>query len=178
MEIAALLVAVLALVVAIAARGKAAKAEARIDEAASAAGRRAEAVVEEVERRFEGERRLLAKVASGAKLSQEQILEGRLWRDASGGEALALVKSGARILDVRTPQETASGVIPGAILIPVQELEARAKELPKDGRTTLVYCAGGSRSAAACEMLANLGHDDLVNLADGFQSWSGPRAKA
>jgi rhodanese-related sulfurtransferase len=177
MEIVALVVAVAALLVAISARGRAAKAEARIDEAGAAAGRRVETAVEEVERRLGSERRLLAKVASGAKLTQEQILEGRLWRDASTAEALALVRSGARVLDVRTPQETAGGVIPGAILIPVQELEARARELSKEARTTLVYCAGGSRSAAACEMLSSLGHDDLVNLADGFQSWSGPREK-
>ena len=41
------------------------------------------------------------------------------------------------MLDVRTSAETAGGVIPGAILIPVDELEARVRELPKDGRATL-----------------------------------------
>jgi len=82
-----------------------------------------------------------------------------------------------RVVDVRTPQETAAGMIPGALRIPVDEIEQRMKELPRDGRRTLVYCAGGSRSAAACEFLSRQGYEELYNLEGGFQSWSGPRAK-
>src|SRR5439155_1724028 len=106
------------------------------------------------------------------------VLEGRLWRAASPDEAKQMVAAGnLRILDVRTPRETAGGIIPGAILIPVQELEARWKEIPRDGRTTLVYCAGGERSAAACEMLSAKGYENLFNLSGGMLSWGGPTAR-
>jgi len=60
----------------------------------------------------------------------------------------------------------------------VQMLEERWKEIPKDGRKTLVYCAGGERSAAACEFLSRQGYENLYNLAGGFHAWSGPTAKA
>ena len=56
------------------------------------------------------------------------------------------------------------------------ELEARAHELPKDGKPLVIYCAAGVRSAAACEYLSSLGHDGLYNLAGGFAAWTGPRA--
>jgi rhodanese-related sulfurtransferase len=83
----------------------------------------------------------------------------------------------ARVVDVRTAQETARGIVPGALLIPVQLLEERWKEIPKDGRKTLVYCAGGERSAAACEFLSHKGYENLYNLVGGFLAWSGPTAK-
>jgi rhodanese-related sulfurtransferase len=106
------------------------------------------------------------------------IREGRLWHEAPPAEGARMVAGGGvRVVDVRTPQETSLGIIPGALLIPVDQLEGRLKELPRDGRKTLVYCAGGARSAAACEFLSAQGYDELYNLEGGFQSWSGPTAK-
>ena len=78
-----------------------------------------------------------------------------------------------------TVRSTAAGtpVIPGAQVVPVEELEARAREIARLGRPLLVYCAMGARSAAACEFLSHQGHEGLLNLADGFQGWTGPRAQ-
>jgi hydroxyacylglutathione hydrolase len=70
----------------------------------------------------------------------------------------------------------AAGIIPGAILIPIDEIETRMKEIPRDGRTTLVYCASGGRSAAACEFLSRAGWGELMNLEGGFSAWNGPKA--
>ncbi|MND04317.1 molybdopterin biosynthesis protein MoeB [compost metagenome] len=61
--------------------------------------------------------------------------------------------------------------------MPIDELERRMRELPQTGKPWLVYCAGGSRSAAACEFLARAGHGEVMNLEGGFQSWTGPRAR-
>ena len=178
MEIAALSLALLALVAAILARGKAAGLEAKIEEARSDARRRAENTLEESKAEVETLRRMLARIAAGAKLSPQMIAEGRLWHEVGTQEAVVMVTvGGVRVVDVRTPQETAAGMIPGALRIPVDEIEQRMKELPRDGRRTLVYCAGGSRSAAACEFLSRQGYEELYNLEGGFQSWSGPRAK-
>jgi len=60
------------------------------------------------------------------------------------------------------------------LLIPVQELPERLSDLPRDGRKTLVYCAGGGRSAAACEMLTREGYANLHNLTGGIGAWGGP----
>jgi rhodanese-related sulfurtransferase len=88
------------------------------------------------------------------------------------------VQSGdVRVLDVRTPAETTHGIIPGAALIPVDQLEDRWKEIPKDKKQLLVYCAGGGRSAAACEFLSQQGYDSVFNLEGGFSSWTGPTAR-
>jgi rhodanese-related sulfurtransferase len=176
---AAIAVAVLALLVALAARSKASKLATGIEDAKTDARRRVENAREETREEVETLRRILARVAGGEKLAPEMVLEGRLWREASQDEGKAMVAAGdVRVLDVRTPQETARGILPGAVLIPVQTLEERWQEVPKDGRRTLVYCAGGERSAAACEFLSRQGYENLYNLVGGFLSWSGPTAKA
>ncbi len=141
--------------------------------------RRVENLKGEIGAELATQRRLLAEIAAGEVLSRDQVLEGRLWKDVDVREALALVESGrVHLLDVRTPQETASGILPGAQLIPVDQLEGRLAELPKDDRPTLVYCAAGGRSAAACEFLESTGRRGLLNLAGGYSSWNGPRAAA
>ena len=59
-----------------------------------------------------------------------------------GEELLRRVRKGAvTVLDVRPIEEYRAGHIPGAISIPVGELKARLKELPKD-REIVAYCRG------------------------------------
>jgi len=45
------------------------------------------------------------------------------------------------VLDVRPPEEYAAGHLPGAVNIPIQELQKRLRELPK-GREVVAYCRG------------------------------------
>jgi rhodanese-related sulfurtransferase len=178
-DYAALAIALLALVVALVAKSTASRLRQGIEDARTDARRRAENLQEETREEIERLRRTVSRIAAGEKLSAEMVLEGRLWREASPEDGKRMVaEGGVRIVDVRTPQETSRGIIPGAILIPVQEIEARWKEIPRDGKKTLVYCAGGERSAAACEFLSRQGYSDLFNLGGGFMSWSGPTGKA
>ena len=72
------------------------------------------------------------------------------------------IQAGARIVDVRSPGEFQSGAYPGAVNIPVQELEARLSEVPRD-RPVVLYCASGARSAAAERILRARGYTDVVN---------------
>ena len=74
------------------------------------------------------------------------------------------------LLDVRTPMEHASGAIDGSYLLPVQELNFRANELPKD-KEIVVYCRVGNRSAFAAAYLARLGYK-VKNLEGGILSWA------
>lgn len=141
--------------------------------------RRIENAKEELAQELALQRKLIAKLAGGAKLTPEMIEEGRLWQDIPAAAAIAMLERGSvHIIDVRTPQETRLGIIPGAKLIPVDELEARLREVPKDARPKLIYCAAGGRSAAACEFLARQGFDELYNLEGGFSAWTGPRAQS
>lgn len=78
---------------------------------------------------------------------------------------------GLVLLDVRTPGETAGGIIPGAVLIPMQEIPNRIKDIPEG--PLLVYCHVGARSAAVCEFLAQQGRTELYNLEGGISNWTG-----
>lgn len=176
MEYAALAVALVALITALSARSKAGGLAKSIEDAASDARRRIENANVERNAELEVLRKQLAQIARGEEINEDMILEGRTWRDASTKEGVALVASGnVRVVDVRTRQEMAAGIIPGALLIPIDELEARMKEIPRDDRGTLVYCASGGRSAAACEFLSRAGWNGVVNLQGGFSAWNGPK---
>lgn len=75
------------------------------------------------------------------------------------------------LLDVRTPEEYAQAHIPGAVLIPDYELEARAaEELPNRGQMILVYCRSGRRSKAAAELLERLGYTCIREFG-GIIDW-------
>ncbi len=75
---------------------------------------------------------------------------------------LQKIKAGATVVDVRSPGEFQSGAYPGALNIPVQELDRRLGELSKD-RPIVVYCASGMRSASAERLLRARGFADVVN---------------
>lgn len=75
------------------------------------------------------------------------------------------------ILDVRSADEYRSGHIPGAKLIPLNELRSRLNELPKD-KQILCVCRSGARSGSAVGHLTSAGFD-AVNLSGGMMSWQG-----
>lgn len=75
---------------------------------------------------------------------------------------------GAQLLDVRTPGEFDAGSIPGAVLIPLDELRERLAEVP-DG-PLVVHCAVGIRGHAAARILAQAGRD-VRNLDGGYRTW-------
>lgn len=85
-------------------------------------------------------------------------------REIQGGDARKLVAAGARLLDVRSPEEYAGGHLPGAVNLPVQELDRRMAEVgPRDGEVVL-YCRSGTRSARATELLRRHGFSKVHNL--------------
>ena len=73
------------------------------------------------------------------------------------------------LLDVRTPEEAETGIIGGAVNIPVDELRGRLSELPKD-KPVYAYCAVGLRGYVACRMLSQHGFD-AFNLSGGIKTW-------
>ncbi len=74
------------------------------------------------------------------------------------------------ILDVRTQEEYDAGHIRNSTLIPVQELDSRLKELPRN-KKILVYCRTGQRSVAASEKLENSGFTQIYNMKGGITEW-------
>lgn len=75
------------------------------------------------------------------------------------------------LVDVRTQEEFIEKHIPGALLVPVDELESLAPEMmPDKGTTYIVYCRSGNRSASAAQMLIALGYQKIYDMG-GIIDW-------
>jgi rhodanese-related sulfurtransferase len=105
------------------------------------------------------------------ELRREQALDGQ---DALTYDELeALIQAGdAVLLDVRPWLEFESGHLPGAINVPVEDLEHRADELPRQKRI-VAYCRGSYCLFAdeAVALLRSRGFD-AVRLAEGWPEWA------
>ena len=73
------------------------------------------------------------------------------------------------LIDVRTPEEFASGHIEGAVNIPVEEMQGRLDEIPGD-TPIVVYCRSGNRSATAARILTDADYAPVYDLG-GIQDW-------
>ncbi|MCP8617675.1 sulfurtransferase TusA family protein [Salirhabdus salicampi] len=80
------------------------------------------------------------------------------------------------ILDVREPAEFAFGHIPGAVNIPLGELEQRFEELNQDDELHII-CRTGNRSDLAAQQLTEKGFKNVKNVVPGMTKWEGPLNK-
>ena len=69
------------------------------------------------------------------------------------------------VIDVRTPGETASGYLEGALLFDIQgpEFAAQLETLDK-GANYFIYCRSGNRSAQAIDYMESAGFTNVTNL--------------
>jgi len=75
------------------------------------------------------------------------------------------------LFDVRTPAEFSTGRVPGAKLLPLQELVDRISEFePHKDHTIYLICQSGGRSGRAGQYLSSLGYD-VVNVMGGTGTW-------
>jgi rhodanese-related sulfurtransferase len=82
-----------------------------------------------------------------------------------------LSQPGSLLIDVRETWEYESGHVPGAILVPLQELASRLGEIPKE-RAILVICQVGQRSATAAALLLSRGFPEVTNVDGGTTAWT------
>ena len=97
------------------------------------------------------------------------------YRRVSAEEAQQIMKneSGYRIVDVRTPEEYASGHIPNAICIPNESIGKQPPtELSDKKQLLLIYCRSGRRSKEAANKLVELGYENVVDFG-GIIDWHG-----
>ncbi len=86
--------------------------------------------------------------------------------------AVQIQENQIKVLDVREPAEFATGVIQGALLIPLGQVEKRVAELePFRGQPMLVVCGSGGRSAYAIKVLSKYGFTQLQNIKGGMNAW-------
>jgi len=74
------------------------------------------------------------------------------------------------LLDVRNPREWATKHIDGSVNVPLNHLQERIAEIPRD-RSIAVHCAGGYRSSIAASILHQHGITNLIEMAGGLAAW-------
>ena len=110
---------------------------------------------------------LLASLASAGAAAADPVLlpvaqEALLERQKAGDDIY--------VLDVRSPEEYASGHVPGAVNIPYDQMASRVAEVPKD-KDVVLYCRTGRRAAIAAEVLAGHGYERLQHLEGDIVAW-------
>jgi rhodanese-related sulfurtransferase len=117
---------------------------------------------------------LALKVVRAATADVEKTLDSYLaslpqdWGLVSGEQAL---EGQPFLVDVREPDEYASGFIEGAVNIPIRELAQQLDALPGMGEKIVVICGSGTRSAIGMAALQLLGYQDVTSLAGGMRAW-------
>jgi len=74
------------------------------------------------------------------------------------------------LLDIRNPREWVAKRIDGSINVPLNHLQERIAEIPRDRRIA-VHCAGGYRSSIAASILHQHGITNLIEMAGGLAAW-------
>lgn len=88
-----------------------------------------------------------------------------LAQETTPEELRVRLQSGARVVDVRTPEEFAQGHVPGALNVPLDRIRSQAPTLfPDKQQSLLLYCRSGRRSGLALEELRQLGYTNVWNL--------------
>ncbi|MEE4165234.1 MAG: rhodanese-like domain-containing protein [Desulfocapsaceae bacterium] len=97
----------------------------------------------------------------------------------SPAETRRLLESSAfakyQLLDVRQPKEYEEAHLPGAILIPLADLNHKLPTLDKN-MPVIVYCRSGVRSKAACQILNQSGFSECFDMSGGILKWDGAEA--
>ncbi|MFC7461808.1 rhodanese-like domain-containing protein [Hydrogenophaga defluvii] len=99
---------------------------------------------------------------------------------AQGGPAVSLEAARAAfeagkvtLIDIREPDEHATGVAAGAQLLPMRQLAARLNEIPKDSsRPVLLICNTQNRSRAVQQALKDRGYHHVQYVNGGMSEWA------
>ncbi len=86
-------------------------------------------------------------------------------------QMLSDATSEVQLVDIRGPDETAEGMIPGAENLPLHLIPEQLPRLIKD-KTIVIYCGIGASSPQACAYLESQGYRKIAVLRGGFLAWS------
>ena len=93
--------------------------------------------------------------------------------EVSPAEAKELIDQGSAIvLDCRTDEELEVASFPGALHIPLHDLETRWQEIEPRDKEVLTICHHGRRSFRAATALQAKGLHNTRSIAGGIENWS------
>jgi len=90
--------------------------------------------------------------------------------EISADQAYQKYQQGIFVLDVRTQEEWDQYHVPNTTLIPLEQLQSRLGELPKD-REIVVVCRSGNRSQQGRDILLSAGFQ-AASMVGGLKDWS------
>ena len=99
----------------------------------------------------------------------DNILTGRMspiyWRELRDADVSKIT-----LIDVRTPDEFATGTIPGAINVPLDDMREMLGRIPTD-KPIVLFCGVGLRGYLASNILRQRGFKDVRNLVGGLKTY-------
>jgi hydroxyacylglutathione hydrolase len=93
----------------------------------------------------------------------------------SGAQLSDVLAGDVQLVDVRNAGETETGMVSGAVNIPLAQLGRRVDELDPT-KPTVLYCAGGWRSSVGASLLRHLGFADVSDVLGGYAGWQATQA--
>ncbi|MDB2567906.1 rhodanese-like domain-containing protein [Flavobacteriaceae bacterium] len=83
------------------------------------------------------------------------------------------------ILDVRTPEEFSEGYIANATNLNIYDANTFMSKIQSYNKENCyyLYCKSGARSAQACQIMSQLGFNNVYNLLGGITNWKGEISK-
>ncbi len=98
---------------------------------------------------------------------------GKIYNVSAADFSKVVKLKNVSVVDIRTPQEFASGHIEGATNIDWYQRSFRdlIQDIPKD-KPIAIYCRSGNRTSKAANLLQSLGFSEVVNLNYGIVEWS------
>jgi phage shock protein E len=86
----------------------------------------------------------------------------KLWAQSSEAGLQNMVRKGAFLVDVRTPQEFAQGHVQGSVNIPLDQVQSNLSQF-KGKKNIVVFCRSGNRSTQAKRILDQNGIKNVYN---------------
>lgn len=114
-----------------------------------------------------------AKQEGSTKSTSEESVVKQPYKDITVKEAMRFHEQGDVVfLDVRTPEETSEGIIPGAVIADFRSdsFKQQVSALDKS-KSYVVYCRSGGRSVKASNIMSEAGFTELMNMKGGYNSW-------
>jgi rhodanese-related sulfurtransferase len=99
-----------------------------------------------------------------------EVTEESMPTSISVDDAYELYEAGTFLLDVRTQEEWDDYHIPDTTLIPLEELDDRVDEVPRD-QDIVVVCRSGNRSTVGRDILISAGFTQVTSMDGGVSNW-------
>lgn len=86
-------------------------------------------------------------------------------------QAMNLIRSNARVIDIRDRNDFNKSHIYGAVNIGINDVGSVLTIFPNKNEKIIVVCAKGTRSIAIAEQLSDMGYKYVYNLIDGYEKY-------